>query len=54
MITYGRAKEAWVSMTIVPTGKDYEEVEIISVEFLSEDEKENLSVNFGELGKIVS
>jgi pSer/pThr/pTyr-binding forkhead associated (FHA) protein len=54
LIAYGRTKEAWVSMTIVPTGKDYEEVEIISVEFLSEDEKENLSVNFGELGKIVS
>jgi hypothetical protein len=40
-------------MTIVPTGGDSEQVEIVSVEFVSDEERNGLSLSFGELGRIV-
>ena len=53
LITYGRTKNAWVSITIVSGSDDSESIEIMSVEFLSEEEKEELSLDFGDLGRVI-
>jgi len=57
VIVYGRTEEAWISVTIVPIGKGpgdkSEEMEIMSYEFLSEDEKRSLALNYDEIGRIV-
>jgi pSer/pThr/pTyr-binding forkhead associated (FHA) protein/Mg-chelatase subunit ChlD len=53
LITYGRTTDAWISITIVPAVDDPDPVEIMSVEFLSEEEKRTLSLDFGELGRII-
>lgn len=51
LITYGRTQEAWISMTIVSSESDSDLIEIMSVEFLSEEERRTLAVDFGELGR---
>ncbi len=52
-VTYGRTEQAWISMTIVSADRGSDQVEIMSVEFLSEEEKDSLSLDFGKLGSIM-
>ncbi len=53
IVVYGRTDDAWVSITIAPVKEGEEQVEIMSYEFLSEEEKRNLALNFDEIGRII-
>jgi hypothetical protein len=55
VITYGRDdhSDVWVSVTIAPGNDSAEPIDIMSVEFLSEEERKVLALNFGEIGQIV-
>ena len=53
IITFGQAPATWVSITIVPTHSDPEPVEIMSVDFLSEEEKSSLALDFDHHGRVI-
>jgi Mg-chelatase subunit ChlD len=55
VVTYGRDGDGdvWVSVTIAPGNDSAEPIDIMSVEFLSEEERKVLALNFGEIGQIV-
>jgi hypothetical protein len=52
VITYGRTNDAWISITIVPTDSNSESVDIMSAEFLTEEEKRALSLEYGDFGQV--
>lgn len=52
VITYGRTNDAWISITIVPTDSNSESVDIMSAEFLTEEEKRTLSLEYGDFGQV--
>jgi hypothetical protein len=45
--------DVWVSVTIAPGNEHPEPIDIMSVEFLSEEERKVLALNFGDIGQIV-
>ena len=52
VITYGRKNDAWISITIIPTDSNPESIDIMSAEFLTEEEKRTLSLEYGDLGQV--
>ncbi|GAB6906891.1 hypothetical protein DESC_940101 [Desulfosarcina cetonica] len=54
MITSGmRQDQPWVSLTVVPTHDEPDPVEIMSVKFLSDDEKKDLGLEFDNHGRVL-
>jgi pSer/pThr/pTyr-binding forkhead associated (FHA) protein len=53
VITFGMDGQPWVSMTVVPTHDDPDPVEIMSVNFLSDDEKKELGLSFDDHGRVL-
>ena len=53
VITFGMDKQPWVSMTVVPTHDDPDPVEIMSVNFLSDEEKLELGLEFDDHGRVL-
>lgn len=53
VITCGQDPSIWVSITIVPDHSDLDPVEIMSVDFLSEEEKALLDYDFDQYGRVV-
>jgi hypothetical protein len=53
IITFGMGKQPWVSLTVVPTHDDPDPVEIMSVNFLSEEEKNTLGLDFDIHGRVI-
>lgn len=53
IVTFGFKESTWVSMTIVPTREDNDDVEIMSVDFLTEQEKVNLALDFDDHGRVI-
>ena len=53
VITYGRSRDAWVSVTIAPGDDAPGPIDIMSVELLSEDERRALALHFDEIGQVV-
>ena len=51
--TFGQDPATWVSLTIVPTHEVIDPVEIISVDFLSEEEKGMLALDFDHHGRVM-
>jgi pSer/pThr/pTyr-binding forkhead associated (FHA) protein/Mg-chelatase subunit ChlD len=52
VITYGRTNDAWVSITIVPTDSNSESVNIMSVEFLTKEEKRALWLDHWDFDQV--
>ena len=53
VITFGITPEPWVSITVVPTHDEPDPVEIMSVNFLSDEEKTDLGLSFDDHGRVV-
>ena len=53
IITFGQRPATWVSITIVPTHAEHEPVEIMSVDFLNEEEKASLALDFDNHGRVI-
>jgi len=55
VVAYGRSREGdvWASVTIAPGTENAEPIDIMTVEFLSEEERRALALKFGEIGQIV-
>lgn len=53
LITFGQDPATWVSITIVPTHSDSDPVEIMSVDFLNEEEKSSLALDFDNHGRVI-
>jgi hypothetical protein len=53
VVTFGMDRMPWVSMTVVPTHDDPDPVEIMSVNFLSDDEKKELGLTFDDHGRVL-
>ena len=53
VIIYGRTDVVWTSATIISTEDNPEPIDIISFEFLSEEEKRTLSLEYGDLGQVI-
>jgi pSer/pThr/pTyr-binding forkhead associated (FHA) protein/Mg-chelatase subunit ChlD len=53
IVTFGQSPATWVSITIVPTHSEPDPVEIMSVDFLNEEEKTSLALDFDNHGRVV-
>lgn len=53
VVTYGRDRNAWVSVTIAPAAENPEPIDVMSVELLSEDERRALALEFSDDGQVV-
>jgi hypothetical protein len=53
VITFGIAPKPWVSITVVPTHEEPDPVEIMSVNFLTDDEKAQLGLTFDDHGRVL-
>jgi pSer/pThr/pTyr-binding forkhead associated (FHA) protein/Mg-chelatase subunit ChlD len=53
IVTFGQDPATWVSITIVPTHSEPDPVEIMSVDFLNDEEKASLGLDFDNHGRIV-
>ncbi len=53
VFTFGQDPATWASLTIVPTNEEDDPVEIISVDFLSEEEKGLLALDFDHHGRVM-
>ncbi len=53
VVTFGQDPATWVSLTIVPTHSGNDPVEIMSVDFLNEEEKASLALDFDHHGRVV-
>ncbi len=53
VITFGQDPATWVSITIVPTHSEDHPVEIMSVDFLNDEEKTSLALDFDNHGRVV-
>lgn len=53
VFTFGQDPATWASLTIVPTHEEDDPVEIISVDFLSEEEKAMLALDFDNHGRVM-
>jgi hypothetical protein len=53
VITFGAVEEAWISITVVPASEQTSTIEVMSFEFLSEDERRRaLSLDIVDVGRI--
>jgi pSer/pThr/pTyr-binding forkhead associated (FHA) protein/Mg-chelatase subunit ChlD len=53
VITFGAIAEAWISITVVPANDEAAAIEVMSFEFLSEDERRRaLSLDIVDVGRI--
>ena len=53
IVTFGQDPATWVSITIVPTHTETDPVEIMSVDFLNDEEKASLALDFDTHGRVV-
>jgi hypothetical protein len=53
IVTFGQDPATWVSITIVPTHSNPDPVEIMSVDFLNEEEKSSLALDYDNHGRII-
>ncbi len=53
IVTFGQDPSTWVSITIVPTHAENNPVEIMSVDFLNEEEKSSLALDFDHHGRVL-
>jgi hypothetical protein len=53
IVTFGQNPATWVSITIVPTQSGPDPVEIMSVDFLNDEEKASLGLDFDNHGRVV-
>jgi Mg-chelatase subunit ChlD len=53
VVTYGRSRDAWVSVTIAPGDDCREPIDIMSVELLSAEERRALALHFDEIGQVL-
>jgi len=53
IVTFGQDPATWVSITIVPTHSENNPVEIMSVDFLNEEEKSSLALDFDHHGRVL-
>ncbi len=53
VVTFGQDPATWVSITIVPTHSKPDPVEIMSVDFLNEEEKSSLALDFDHHGRVI-
>ena len=53
IITFGQDPATWVSITVVPTHSEPDPVEIMSVDFLNEEEKSSLALDFDHHGRVI-
>ena len=53
IVTFGQSPATWVSITIVPTQSEADPVEIMSVDFLNDEEKASLGLDFDNHGRVV-
>lgn len=53
VITFGQHPATWVSITVVPTHSEPDPVEIMSVDFLNEEEKSSLALDFDHHGRVI-
>ncbi len=53
IVTFGQSPATWVSITIVPTHSEGDPVEIMSVDFLNDEEKASLGLDFDNHGQVI-
>jgi pSer/pThr/pTyr-binding forkhead associated (FHA) protein/Mg-chelatase subunit ChlD len=53
IVTFGQDPATWVSITIVPTHTEADPVEIMSVDFLNDEEKKSLALDFDNHGRVI-
>jgi pSer/pThr/pTyr-binding forkhead associated (FHA) protein/Mg-chelatase subunit ChlD len=53
IFTFGQDPATWVSVTVMPTHSDPDPVEIMSVDFLNEEEKASLALDFDNHGRVI-
>jgi pSer/pThr/pTyr-binding forkhead associated (FHA) protein len=53
IVTFGQEPATWVSITIVPTHSKPNPIEIMSVDFLNEEEKSSLALDFDNHGRVI-
>ena len=53
IVTFGQDPATWVSITIVPTHSESDPVEIMSVDFLNDEEKKSLALDFDNHGRVL-
>jgi len=53
VVTYGRSRDAWVSVTIAPGDTCRDPIDIMSVELLSAEERRALALHFDEIGQVL-
>jgi pSer/pThr/pTyr-binding forkhead associated (FHA) protein/Mg-chelatase subunit ChlD len=53
IVTFGQDPATWVSITIVPTHSEADPVEIMSVDFLNEEEKTSLALDYDNHGRVL-
>lgn len=53
IVTFGQDPATWVSITIVPTHSKPDPIEIMSVDFLNEEEKSSLALDFDNHGRVI-
>lgn len=53
VVTFGQDPATWVSITIVPTHSKPDPIEIMSVDFLNEEEKSSLALDFDTHGQVI-
>lgn len=53
IVTFGQDPATWVSITIVPTHSEPDPVEIMSVDFLNDEEKASLALDFDHHGRVI-
>jgi pSer/pThr/pTyr-binding forkhead associated (FHA) protein/Mg-chelatase subunit ChlD len=53
IVTFGQDPATWVSITIVPTHSEADPVEIMSVDFLNDEEKTSLALDYDNHGRVL-
>jgi pSer/pThr/pTyr-binding forkhead associated (FHA) protein/Mg-chelatase subunit ChlD len=53
IVTFGQDPATWVSITIVPTHTESNPVEIMSVDFLNDEEKSSLALDYDNHGRVL-
>jgi pSer/pThr/pTyr-binding forkhead associated (FHA) protein/Mg-chelatase subunit ChlD len=53
MVTFGQDPATWVSITVVPTHSRPDPIEIMSVDFLNDEEKASLALDFDHHGRVI-
>ena len=53
IVTFGQDPATWVSITVVPTHSNPDPIEIMSVDFLNEEEKSSLALDFDHHGRVI-